>query len=62
MRTYQNGVNQEIVKRERFECVRVGEKVILIIKTKKWKGNKCEEAEIKIPKCSRKSHVENVNE
>ena len=35
---------------------------MLRIQTRKWKGKKSEEEEIKIPKCNRKSHVETVNE
>ena len=56
MRTHHYRVKQVVVKRKILECLRVGEKVILWLQTKKW------EEEIKIPKCSRKSHVETVNE
>ena len=37
IRTYHNGVKQSVVKSNILECVRVGEKVMLIILTKKWK-------------------------
>ena len=37
MRTHHNGVNQEVAKRKILEFVRVGEKVILGIRTRKKK-------------------------
>ena len=43
--------------------MRKGRRNINVVNTnEEVKGNISEEEEIKIPKCSRKSHVENVNE
>ena len=37
MLTYQNGVNQEVVKRNILERVRLGEEILLRIKRRNWK-------------------------
>ena len=65
--THHYAVQKAVEKRKILECVRVGEKLMLRIQAKKWKeklvkGKISEEEEIKIPKCSRKSHVGTVNE
>ena len=61
MRTYHNEAKQAIVKRNILEWVSVGGKVIWEYK-QRCERKISEEEEIKIPKCSRKSHVETLNE
>ena len=61
MRTYHNVVKQAIVKGKILEYVRVGGNNVDNT-NEEVKGKHIEEEEIKIPKCSRKSHVETVND
>ena len=55
-------MKQVSVKRKMLECVVVGEKVILSIKTKNQMGKSSEEEEIKLPKCGGKGDAEILNE
>ena len=60
IQTHHDGVTQVLVKRERLECVRVGEKLMLRIQKKMWNEKLVNRKRLKY--LSVFSHVENVNE
>ena len=55
MRTYQNGVKQAVVKRKIIQWLRVGEKVMLKIKSNNWKEQVAKRKRLKYLSVAEKS-------